>query len=228
MIILFFIIRPSDINSNLIFVYLINDPRNWRDNSLCLFRKIQINPINNQFFNSKHLKNIKGKYRYLRKKLQAKGTHSTKRLLRKLSGKENRFQRDVNHCISKQIVVLPFDTFVLEDLEIKSNTGKGRAFNTLIANWSWYQLEQFLTYKALLKGKKVEYVDARYTSQKCSVCGYVYRGNRSQKIQSDFRCMRCGFRCHADLNASRNIKNNYIAMLGNTFHSRFVVITITK
>ena len=182
---------------------------------------------NNQFFNSKHLKNVKGKYRYLRKKLQAKGTHSAKRLLRKLSGKENRFQRDVNHCISKQIVALPFDTFVLEDLEIKSNTGKGRAFNTRIANWSWYQLEQFLTYKALLKGKKVDYVDARYTSQKCSVCGYVYRGNRSKKIQSDFRCMRCGFRCHADLNASRNIRNNYIAMLGNTFHSRFLSMNHT-
>jgi putative transposase len=180
---------------------------------------------NNQFFNSKHLRNIKGKYRYLRQKLQSKGTHSAKRLLRKLSGRENRFQKDTNHCISKQLVALPFDTFVLEDLQIKSNTGKGRAFNTLIANWSWDQLEQFLTYKAILVGKKVVYVDARYTSQKCSVCGYVYRGNR--KTQSDFCCMRCGFQCNADLNASRNIRNNYIAMLGISSHGRVESITQT-
>jgi len=173
---------------------------------------------NNQFFNSKHLRNIKGKYRHLRKKLQAKGTRSAKRLLKKLSGRENRFVKDTNHCISKQIVALPFDTFVLEKLEVSSQTGKGKAFNTRIANWSWYQLEQFLIYKALLKGKKIEYVDARYTSQKCSVCGYVYRGNRSKKNSSDFHCRRCGFRCHADLNASRNIKNNYIAMLGSASH----------
>jgi len=182
---------------------------------------------NNQFFNSKHLRNIKGKYRHLRKKLQAKGTRSAKRLLKKLSGRENRFVKDTNHCISKQIVALPFDTFVLEKLEVSSQTGKGKAFNTRIANWSWYQLEQFLIYKALLKGKKIEYVDARYTSQKCSVCGYVYRGNRSKKNSSDFHCRRCGFRCHADLNASRNIKNNYIAMLGSASHRRLLSISQT-
>ena len=174
---------------------------------------------NNQFFNSKQLKNVKGKYRHLRKKLQAKGTHSAKRLLKKLSGKENRFVKDTNHCISKQIVALPFDTFILEDLDIHTKKSNGKKFNTLLSGWSWFQLEQFLTYKALLKGKKVEYVDARYTSQKCSVCGYVYRGNR--KTQSGFLCRKCGFQVNADLNASRNIRNNYIAMLGNTLHSRF-------
>jgi IS605 OrfB family transposase len=173
---------------------------------------------NNKFFNSKKLKNVKGKYRHLRKKLQSKGTYSAKRLLKKLSGKENRFVKDCNHCISKQIVALPFDTFVLEDLDIHAKKGNGHKFNTLLSGWSWFQLEQFLSYKAKLKGKKVEYVDARYTSQKCSMCGYVYRGNR--KTQSVFCCQKCGFHVNADLNASRNIRNNYIAMLGNASHSR--------
>lgn len=180
---------------------------------------------NNQFFNSKHLKNVKGKYRHLRKKLQAKGTRSAIRLLKKLSGRENRFVKDTNHRISKQIVALPFDTFVLEDLDIHAKKGKGRKFNTLLSNWSWFQLEQFLTYKALLAGKKVVYVDPRYTSQKCSVCGYVYRGNR--KTQSGFLCRKCGFQVNADLNASRNIKNNYIAMLGSASHSRLSSISQT-
>ena len=180
---------------------------------------------NNKFFNSRHLRNIKGKYRYLRKKLQSKGTHSALRGLKKLSGKENRFVKDTNHCISKQIVELPFDTFVLEELNIHAKKKNGKKFNTKLSGWSWYQLEQFLTYKALLKGKKVEYVDPRYTSQKCSVCGYVYRGNR--KTQSGFLCRRCGFQVNADINASRNIKNNYIAMLGKSLHSRVASITQT-
>jgi IS605 OrfB family transposase len=175
---------------------------------------------NNQFFNSKQLKKVKGKYRHLRKKLQSKGTHSAKRLLKKLSGRENRFVKDCNHCISKKLVALPFDTFVLEDLNIHAKKGKGRKFNTLLSNWSWFQLGQFLTYKALLLGKNFVYVDPRYTSQKCSICSYVYRGNRSKKNTSDFCCQKCGFRLHADLNASRNIRDNYIASLGKSENSR--------
>ena len=182
---------------------------------------------NNQFFNSKQLKKVKGKYRHLRKKLQSKGTNSAKRLLKKLSGKENRFVKDCNHCISKKLVALPFDTFVLENLNIHAKKGKGRKFNTLLSNWSWFQLEQFLTYKAILQGKKVEYVDPRYTSQKCSICSYVYRGNRSKKHTSEFHCKSCGFKLHADLNASRNIRNNYITMLGKTEDGRLPSINQT-
>lgn len=180
---------------------------------------------NNVFFDSKHLRNIKGKYRYLRKKLQSKGTKSAKKLLKKLSRKENRFQKDVNHCISKKIVNSAFDTFVLEDLDIHAKKEKGKKFNTILSGWSWYQLEQFLKYKSKLVGKRVEFVDARYTSQKCSVCGHVERGNR--KSQSQFCCKKCGFRLNADLNASRNIKQNYIASLSIPLSSRVSSITHT-
>lgn len=210
-----------------VFVEVKEQPQLPTENVLGIDRGVKNIAVcsNNQFFNSKQLRNVKGKYRHLRKKLQSKGTRSAKRLMKKLSGRENRFQKDVNHCISKQLVALPFDTYVLEQLDIYAKRGNGRKFNTLLSNWSWAQLEQFLTYKALLAGKKVEYVDARYTSQKCSVCGYVYRGNR--KTQSGFLCRSCGFQCHADLNAARNIRNNYNAMLGITSHGRVSSITQT-
>jgi putative transposase len=181
---------------------------------------------NNKFFNSKHLKNVKGKYRYLRRKLKTKGTRSAIRLLKRLSGRENRFVKDCNHCISKQIVAFPFDTLVLEQLDIHAKKGNGKKFNTLLSNWSWYQLETFLTYKAKLAGKKVEYVDARYTSQKCSVCTYVSRSNR--KTQAHFCCKKCGNQLNADLNASRNIRNNYIAAFGKSLGSRVESITHTS
>jgi len=166
----------------------------------------------NQFINSKHLLKVKGKYNYLRKKLQGKGTKSAKRLLKRLSGKENRFVRDTNHKASKQIVNLQFDTFILEKLNIKTKKENGKKFNKILSGWSWKQLETFLTYKAEIQGKKVEYVDARYTSQKCSVCGNIEKNNR--KSQSLFCCQRCNFTLNADLNASRNIKQNYLTTLG--------------
>jgi IS605 OrfB family transposase len=181
---------------------------------------------NNIFFGSKQCnKNIR-KYNYLRKHLQSKGTKSAKKLLKKLSGQEHRFRQDVNHCISKKIVAFPFDTFVFEKLHIKRKREQGRRFNSILNNWSYYQLEQFVKYKAALVGKRVEYVDARYTSQKCSACGYIERSNR--KTQSSFQCKQCDFKLNADLNASRNIKQNFNTVLGTSLNSRVQSITHTN
>jgi transposase len=58
---------------------------------------------NNMFFNSRHLREVKGRYQYLKRRLQHLGTRSAHRKLRKLSGRERRFVRDVNHVISKKI-----------------------------------------------------------------------------------------------------------------------------
>lgn len=162
---------------------------------------------NNQFVDSKHLRKVKGKYSHLRHKLAKKGTKSAKRLLKRLSGKEHRFVKDVNHCISKMIVNLPYDVFVLEKLSIRPQKRLGKSFNKRLSGWSWKQLEQFLTYKAELAGKKVEHIDARYTSQKCSVCGHV---KRSQREGLSFTCSKCDFKLHSDLNAARNIRNNFL------------------
>ena len=48
--------------------------------------------------------NVRWRNRKLRARLQAKQTRSAKRRLKKLAGRESRFARHVNHCISKQIV----------------------------------------------------------------------------------------------------------------------------
>ncbi|MGC8585449.1 MAG: transposase, partial [Thermoplasmata archaeon] len=72
---------------------------------------------NNIFFNSKHLREVKGRYQYLKRRLQHLGTRSAKRKLRKISGRERRFVRDVNHVISKKIVSLPYDIFALKSLK---------------------------------------------------------------------------------------------------------------
>ncbi|MFA5247967.1 MAG: transposase [Candidatus Paceibacterota bacterium] len=165
----------------------------------------------NTFFNSRAVKNTRSQYAYLRAQLQSKGTRSAKRKLKKLSGRERRFVTDVNHCISKQIIQTQYTVFALEDLtKIRVQKRRGKIFNRKLNNWSFFELEQFIRYKAENLGKRVIFIDARYTSQKCSICGHVYKGNRNG---SSFKCCKCGFELHADLNASRNIAQDGISVL---------------
>ncbi len=166
----------------------------------------------NTFFNSKAVKNVRAHYAKLRAELQSKGTPSARRKLKKVSGRERRFVTNVNHCIAKVIVNTGYTVFALEDLsKIRVQKRRGADHNRKLNNWSFYQLEQFLRYKAEAVGKRVVLVDSRYTSQKCSKCGHVYKGNRDG---SDFLCRSCGFHVHADLNASRNIAHAGISCLG--------------
>jgi IS605 OrfB family transposase len=160
---------------------------------------------NNKFFGGGIIKKQVRKYQRLRSKLQKKGTKSAKRHLKKLSLKERRFRADVNHVISKQIVasLQPGDTIVLEDLKGIRKSKLRKKQRTMLNSWGFFQLEQFLLYKAQAKGISLVHIDARYTSQGCSNCGHISKKNR--KTQASFCCVKCGFKLHADLNASRNI-----------------------
>ena len=159
----------------------------------------------NKFYSGKQLKKLCNKYKTIRKQLQKCGTKSAKRHLKRLAGKERRFKADINHQISKKIVdsLNPGDIIVLENLTGIRNKRLRKPQRTLINSWNFYQLGQFLTYKALAKNIEIKYIDARYTSQRCSKCGFICRSNR--KTQSGFCCKQCGFKLNADLNASRNI-----------------------
>ena len=153
----------------------------------------------NTFYNSKHLKNVKGKYRHLKAELQSKGTRSARRKLREVSGRERRFVRDLNHRVAKEIVNKPYDVFVFEDLTGIRDRSK---FNSKLGSWSFGELIQFVQYKAEALGKQVMLVDPRHTSQTCSKCGHVSQNNRKGR---QFTCVQCRFTLDADLNASRNI-----------------------
>lgn len=159
----------------------------------------------NKFYTGKHVKNISKRYQKLRNRLQRKGTKSAKRHLKKIGNQEKRFKADVNHQISKRIIdsLNPGDTLVLEDLKGIRAKRLRKTVRILIHNWSFFQLEQFLLYKGNARGIHILKVEAKYTSQTCSKCGYCSKSNR--KTQSSFICRECGFRLNADLNASRNI-----------------------
>lgn len=143
----------------------------------------------------------------LRRKLQAKGTKSAKRLLRKRRRKEARYGRDVNHCISKTLVGKAHDTrrgIAVEDLSgIRDRAPVRRAQRADLHSWSFHQLRAFIAYKAVMAGVPVRAVDPRNTSRGCSVCGLIDKRNR--RTRDEFRCVSCGHAQPADINAATNI-----------------------
>src|SRR5207249_5064679 len=55
-------------------------------------------------FSGSQVEKTRQRYHHLRQRLQKRGTKSAKRHLKKLSGKQARFQKNTNHVISKRIV----------------------------------------------------------------------------------------------------------------------------
>jgi putative transposase len=160
-----------------------------------------------KFFSSRKIRANQRRYLYNRKQLQQKGTRSAKRRLKAMSGREKRFMRDVNHCVSKKLALQPeYRVFALEDLSGIRNQKRGKKLNKWLSSWSFSQLEIFLDYKSIAKGKETAFVDARYTSQRCSRCGNTNRANRKK---SRFHCRSCGFQAHSDINSGLNIRDNY-------------------
>lgn len=148
------------------------------------------------------------KFRILRKKI---GQSKNVKAINKIKDKEKRWMKDQNHKISRKLVDLAVQekvsTIVMENLKnIRKNAYSLNRADRNINSWSFYQLQQFIEYKAKLAGIKVEYIDPKYTSQCCSKCGKVKKSNRKANL---YTC-ECGNHIHADLNASRNIANKYL------------------
>ena len=166
---------------------------------------------NNVFATSSNKLFSGGKIRYerdqflaKRRALQSNGSQSAKQLLKKISGREGRRMKHINHQLSKQIVQEAIEqkagVIVLEDLtNIRKRIRAGKRMRTRLHRWGFRQLQTFIEYKAGAKGLSVLYVNPAYTSQTCSVCGCL--GVRKRHL---FKCS-CGSQQHADWNASRNL-----------------------
>jgi putative transposase len=183
-------------------------------------------------WNGQQLNKVRDHYSRLRAVLQrkaSKGTRSSRRrcrqLLQRLSGKERRFQSRqrcvaktwVNHRISKAIVSRAKATnsaIALEDLtgirerinqQPRSKTERRRA-----NSWAFYQLRQFLEYKARVAGVSLILVPPAYTSQTCHRCLHIHPDPaQSYRSGKQFKCGHCGWEGDADLNGA-----NVIALLG--------------
>lgn len=167
----------------------------------------------------KHTDNTLNEYREKRQKIrssiQSKRTRSSKRLLKRLSGREKTHANIVNHTIAKSIVLTAKEQgkgIAIEDLTGIRFTSKRRSkkFKTKLGRWSFADLRAKLQYKALLNGVKLVVVNPRYTSQTCNSCKNI--GKRTNKV---FKCTNtnCSIdTIDADYNACYNIAGLGVAI----------------
>ena len=152
---------------------------------------------------------LKAQRRNVQKSLKfTSGGHGRKKKLRHLevfTEHEKNWVKNYNHRVSKEIV-----DFALSNDAKYINIENLQGFdssNFLLANWSYYQLQQQIEYKADMHGIIVRKVNPYHTSQRCSCCGLESPDNRpkGKKGQAYFKCLNCGAEMNADFNASQNI-----------------------
>ncbi len=105
----------------------------------------------------------------------------------------------------------------VEDLKIRNMTRSARGtretpgrnvrqkagLNRSLLSQGWGTFLSLLEYKLSRNGGRLVRVDPRNTCRTCFVCGHVSAENRPD--QATFRCVSCGYKDHADVNAARNI-----------------------
>lgn len=168
------------------------------------------------FYDGKAVKQKRAHYKDLRKQLQRIGTPSSRRRIKAIGQRENRWMNDVNHCISKALVDNnpTGSLFVLEDLSnIRSATERVRVKDRYVSvSWAYYDLEQKLVYKALRNHQLVEKVNPAYTSQTCPKCGHTEKANRNKRLHL-FCCKSCGYQSNDDRIAAMNLHRMGIELL---------------
>lgn len=170
------------------------------------------------------IQKVRDQFSQTRASLQAKaskGTRTTRRrvrnILKRLSGREQRYQTWLNHTISKRIIDTAKSQSAIVAIEnltgIRDRTNqqpRSKTERRRSNSWAFYQLRTFLEYKGLKEGVEVVAINPAYTSQTCHQCNQI--GLRSEKR---FKCGNCGWHGDADLNGAINISK-----LGAVFVSR--------
>lgn len=145
------------------------------------------------------------------------------RAVRKSEGKERRWMRDINHKLSRRIVthaqqqgvgVIRLERLagirkrISQHTSGTAGTSRGaqrrehaaRKNNRMKNTWPFFQLTQFITYKAERLGIRVEQVDPAYTSQTCPAC---FARNKAEDRR--YVCVACGWMGHRDAVGAINI-----------------------
>lgn len=155
------------------------------------------------------------------------GGHGRKQKLQaleRLEGKERNWVHLQNHIFSKALIdyALKNNAGVIQ-MEKLSGFGKDKdgevdeGYKFILRNWSYFELQNMIEYKANKVGIEVRYVDPYHTSQTCSFCGHYEPGQRIS--QSQFVCKNPDCQkgkgkkrsngeyegINADWNAARNI-----------------------
>ena len=160
----------------------------------------------------KEIAKTRAKFDRLRASMQKKGTKGAKRVLKRISGRENRWMENVNHTLSKTLVEKYHEhtLFAIEDLSgisfdpenLSSRNADGRH---ALRNWSFYSFEKKLQYKAMMSGNMLVKFDPQYSSQRCPACGHICKDSRNHG-RHEYVCVRCGTKFNDDEVAGYNLR----------------------
>lgn len=167
---------------------------------------------------------VRTKHQEQRRRLQkslknSNGGHGRKKKLKpldRMNKAEAHFVETYCHMVSKRVV-----EFAVKNRAKYINIENLNGYDSsefILRNWSFYKLQQYITYKAERYGIRVRKVSPCFTSQICSVCGNWEPDQR--KTQAKFECAneecashdkyKYGF--NADFNAARNIAMSTLFM----------------
>ena len=93
---------------------------------------------------------------------------------------------------------------VIEKLDFRA-PGLSRRLNRILARSGRAVIREKLKDFEERFGITFAEVNPAYSSQTCSDCGFVAKGNR--RSQSAFSCHACGHEINADVNAARNLES---------------------
>lgn len=140
-------------------------------------------------------------------KLISGGNGRTKKLraLNRFRDNERNFAKSYNHKVSRNVIdfAVKHKAGVIK-MEMLEGFGDERSNGTdfILRNWSYFELQNMIEYKAKRFGINVVKVDPYHTSQTCSACGNYEFGQRKDR---EFICAKCGNKTNADHNAAVNI-----------------------
>ncbi len=172
-------------------------------------------------WSGKTIQKTRDQYSKTRASLQKKasqGTRSTRRrtreILKRLSGREKRYQQWLNHNISRSIIreAITTDSIVaIEDLTgIRARTNdlpRNKTERRRSNSWAFYQLRTFIEYKGIKEGVKVVAIPPAYTSQTCHQCLHIHPvPGQSYRNGKNFKCGNCGNQCDSDYNGAKMIE----------------------
>ena len=110
-------------------------------------------------------------------------------------------KNQINYCLKHNIQWDIIDRLIIEDLsDIKSGNKWGKKNQ----HWCVGYAQEKIKHLSEENDVRLTLVNAAYTSQMCSVCGFKHKNNRKGE---QFLCLSCGHEMDADLNAAINIRN---------------------